>query len=100
MLLSPYCDYNLMFGGGGGGVLRDHSPSQGDSQVEDREHHGSAIISEEVSDDCRRDGGVAGFTYPHQASGQDEQPVILQSEESSTRLRKDIQIYLYTDVAL
>lgn len=55
-------------------------PSQGDSQVENREHHGPAIISEQVSDDGGRDGRVAGFSDTHESSGENKQPVVLQKQ--------------------
>lgn len=32
------------------------SPSEGDGQVEDGEHHGAAVVGEQVSNDCGRDG--------------------------------------------
>lgn len=60
-------------------------PSQGDGQVEDREHHGAAVISEQVSDDGGRDGGVAGLSDTHQSPGEHKQPVVLQREK-----KKDI----------
>lgn len=55
-------------------------PSQGDGQVEDREHHGAAVISEQVPYDGGRDGGVAGLSDPHQSSGEHKEPVVLQRE--------------------
>lgn len=55
-------------------------PSQGDGQVENREHHGPAIISEQVSDDGGRDGRVAGFSDTHESSGENKQPVVLQRQ--------------------
>ena len=57
-----------------------HSPPQGNGQVEDRQHHGSAVVGEQVSDDGGRDGRVAGLPDPHQASGEDKEPVVLQRE--------------------
>lgn len=56
-------------------------PSQGDGQVEDREHHGSAVISEQVSYDGGWDGGVTGLSDTHQSPGEHEQPVVLQKEK-------------------
>lgn len=53
-------------------------PSQGDGQVEDGEHHGAAVISEQVSYDGGRDGGVAGLSDSHESSGEYKKPVILQ----------------------
>lgn len=55
-------------------------PSQRDGQVEDGEHRGAAVVGEQVSDDGGRDGGVAGLSDAYQASGQHEQPVVLQTE--------------------
>lgn len=55
-------------------------PSQGDSQVENREHHGPAIISEQVSYNGGRDGRVAGFSDTHESSGENKQPVVLQRQ--------------------
>lgn len=60
-------------------------PSQGDRQVEDRQHHGAAVISEQVSYDGGRDGGVAGLTDAHQSPGEHEQPVVLQRENMQRR---------------
>ena len=56
------------------------SPPKGNGQVEDRQHHGSAVIGEQVSDDGGRDGGIAGLADPHQASGEHKEPVVLQRE--------------------
>lgn len=55
-------------------------PSQGNGQVEDREHHGPAVISEQVSDDGGRDGGVAGLSDTHESSGENKQPVVLRRQ--------------------
>lgn len=63
-------------------------PSQRDGQVEDREHHGAAVISEQVSDDGGGDGGVAGLSDPHQSPGEHEQPVVLQRERERERDRE------------
>lgn len=52
-------------------------PSQGDGQVEDREHHGAGVTSKEVSYDGGRDGGVAGFSDAHESSGEHKQPEVL-----------------------
>lgn len=62
-------------------------PSQRDGQVEDREHHGAAVISEQVSDDGGRDGGVAGLSDTHQSPGEHKQPVVLQREEKKEKRR-------------
>lgn len=59
-----------------------HLPSQWDGQVEDREHHGAAVISEQVSYDGRRDGGVAGLADSHQSPGEYKQPVVLQRQRN------------------
>lgn len=56
-------------------------PSQGDGQVENREHHGAAVISEQVSYDGGRDGGVAGLSDAHESPGENKQPVVLQREK-------------------
>lgn len=52
-------------------------PSQGYGQVEDGEHHGATVISEQVSYDGGRDGGVAGLADAHQSPGEYKQPVVL-----------------------
>lgn len=54
-------------------------PSQGDGQVEDGEHHGATVIGEQVSYDGGRDRRVAGLSDSHQSSGENKQPVVLQS---------------------
>lgn len=56
-------------------------PSQGDGQVENRKHHGAAVVSEQVSYDGGRDGGVAGLSDAHKSSGENKQPVVLQREK-------------------
>ena len=56
------------------------SPSKGNGQIEHREHHGPTVAGEQVPYDGGRDGGVAGLTDAHQASGQHKQPVVLQGE--------------------
>ena len=53
-------------------------PSQGDGQVEDGQHHGAAVVSEQVSYDGGRYGRVAGLTDAHQSPGEHKQPVVLQ----------------------
>lgn len=65
-------------------------PSQGDGQVEDREHHGAAVVSEQVSYDGGRDGGVAGLSDTHQSPGEHKQPVVLQKEDKRETERKKI----------
>lgn len=55
-------------------------PSQGDGQVENREHHGPAVISEQVSNDGGRDGRVAGFSDTHESSGENKEPVVLRRQ--------------------
>lgn len=62
-------------------------PSQGDGQVEDREHHGAAVISEQVSYDGGRDGGVAGLSDTHQSPGEHKQPVVLHREKKKEKER-------------
>lgn len=61
-------------------------PSQGNGQVENREHHGPAIISEQVSDDGGRDGRVAGFSDTHESSGENEEPVVLWRQKKRFRV--------------
>lgn len=63
-------------------------PSQGDGQVEDRQHHGATVISEQVSYDGGRDGGVAGLTDAHQSPGEHKQPVVLQRDRDRERRRQ------------
>ena len=66
-------------------------PSQRDGQVEDGEHHGAAVISEQVSYDGGRNGGVAGLSDTHQSPGEHKQPVVLQrekKEETQTQTEK------------
>lgn len=58
-------------------------PSQWDGQVEDREHHGTVVIGEQVSYDGGRDGGVARLSNTHQSPGQHKQPVVLQKEKKN-----------------
>lgn len=58
-------------------VLRWSLPSQWNGQVKDGEHHGPAVVSEQVPDDSGRDGRVAGLSDAHQASGQHKQPIVL-----------------------
>ena len=70
-----------------------HSPPQGNGQVEDRQHHGSAVIGEQVSDDGGRDGRIAGLPDPHQASGEHKEPVVLQRERERERESKGINVY-------
>lgn len=53
-------------------------PSQGNGEIEDRQHQGASVISEQVPYDGGRDGGVAGFTDAHQPPGEHKQPVVLQ----------------------
>lgn len=52
-------------------------PAQGNGQVEDGEHNGAFIIGEQISYDGGGDGGVAGLSNPHQASGEHKEPVVL-----------------------
>lgn len=56
------------------------SPSHGDGQVEDGEHHGAFVTREQISDDGGRDGGVAGLSDAHQSSGEHKQPVVLRRD--------------------
>ena len=72
-----------------------HSPPQGNGQVEDRQHHGSAVIGEQVSDDGGRDGRIAGLPDPHQASGEHKEPVVLQRERERERARELMYTVLY-----
>lgn len=60
-------------------------PSQRDGQVEDGQHHGAAVVSEQVSYDGGGDGGVAGLSDPHQSSGEHKQPVVLQTDMERER---------------
>lgn len=71
-------------------------PSQGDGQVEDREHHGAAVISEQVSYDGRGDGGVTGLSDTHQSPGEYKQPVVLQREKKK---KKEIGVLLSSSVS-
>ena len=71
-----------------------HSPPQGNGQVEDRQHHGSAVVGEQVSDDGGRDGRVAGLPDPHQASGEDKEPVVLQREREREQGQQCIHSYI------
>lgn len=64
-------------------------PSQRDGQVEDREHHGAAVVSEQVSYDGGRDGGVAGLSDPYQSPGEHKQPVVLQRENKGKDKTQD-----------
>ncbi len=66
-------------------------PSQRDGQVEDREHHGAAVISEQVSDNGGRDGGVAGLSDTHQTPREHKQPVVLQRKNERER-QKDVRV--------
>lgn len=67
-------------------------PSQWNGQVEDREHHGAAVISEQVSYDGGRDGGVAGLTYAHQSPGEHKQPVVLKRGRKKCRRGREISV--------
>lgn len=64
------------------------SPSHGDGQVEDGEHHGPFVTGEQVSDDSGRDGGVAGLSDAHQSSGEHKQPVVLRKDKRKRKSKK------------
>lgn len=68
-------------------------PSQGDGQVEHGEHHGPAVIGEQVSDDGGGDGRVAGFSDAHQSSGENKEPVVLRRQrEKRFRVRLAVRL--------
>lgn len=64
------------------------SPSHGNGQVEDGEHHGAFVTGEQVSYYGGRDGGVAGLSDSHQSSGEYKEPVILRKDKRKRKSKK------------
>lgn len=52
-------------------------PADGDGEVENGKHVGPLALNVEVSDDSGSNGGVAGFTHAHQATGHEKDPEVL-----------------------